>query len=147
MTVKRRKKSTRQVRKFGWGHKKKHRGKGSRGGVGRAGLHKHHFVYAITKDLFDKGSLTGSGFKRHASLQKKSGSINVSQLEESIPKLLEAKLAEKSGSLILIDCEKIGVQKVLGSGRLTTPMHVKARGFSESAKAKIEKAGGKAEQC
>ena len=147
MTVKRRKKSTRQVRQSGWGHKKKHRGAGSRGGVGRAGIHKHHFVYAITKGLFDKGRLAESGFKRHASLQEKSVSINVSQLEESIPKLLEAKLAEKSGSLTLIDCEKIGVQKVLGGGRLTTPLHVKARSFSESAKAKIEKVGGKAEQC
>jgi large subunit ribosomal protein L15 len=34
--------------------------------------------------------------------------------------------------------------KILGDGELTRPLHITAAKFSESAKAKIEKAGGKA---
>jgi len=146
MTISRRKKRTRQVRTTGWGHKKKHRGKGSRGGRGRAGLHKHHFVYAIKHNLFNKGRLSERGFKTKPT-QNKINAINISQIEEEIPRLLESKLAEKEGKTTKIDCEALGIQKILGGGKISTPMHVKARSFSESAKQKIEKAGGKAEQC
>jgi large subunit ribosomal protein L15 len=44
---------------------------------------------------------------------------------------------------VLSKCE-YGV-KVLGNGKLTTKLTVKASAFSESAKQKIEEAGGKAE--
>ena len=44
---------------------------------------------------------------------------------------------------ILSKCE-YGV-KILGNGSLTKKLTVKANAFSESAKAKIEEAGGKAE--
>ena len=50
---------------------------------------------------------------------------------------------------ILIDCGMIHHSKdglkVLGNGELTKKLTVKAAAFSESAKAKIEAAGGKAE--
>ena len=51
-----------------------------------------------------------------------------------------AALIEKG---ILHDCE-YGL-KVLGNGNVTKKVTVKAAAFSESAKEKIEKAGGKAE--
>ena len=69
-------------------------------------------------------------------------SVNVSQLErfEDGAEITAQTLIEKG---ILSDC-KNGL-KVLGSGNLTKKVTVKAAAFSESAKEKIEQAGGKAE--
>ncbi len=68
--------------------------------------------------------------------------INVGSLErfDNGSTVDAAALIEKG---ILSDC-KYGL-KVLANGKLTKKLTVKAAAFSESAKAKIEKAGGKAE--
>ena len=68
--------------------------------------------------------------------------INVSALEkfEDGATVSVADLLEKG---ILSKCE-YGV-KILGNGSITKKLTVKANAFSESAKAKIEEAGGKAE--
>ncbi len=68
--------------------------------------------------------------------------VNVSELNafEKGAVVDAAALLEKG---IISDC-KYGL-KVLGNGDLTKKITVKAAAFSESAKAKIEQAGGKAE--
>ena len=68
--------------------------------------------------------------------------VNVSELNafEKGAVVDAAALLEKG---IIADC-KYGL-KVLGNGDLTKKITVKAAAFSESAKAKIEQAGGKAE--
>lgn len=68
--------------------------------------------------------------------------VNVSELEafENGAVVDAAALIEKG---IISDC-KYGL-KVLARGELTKKITVKAAAFSESAKAKIEQAGGKAE--
>jgi large subunit ribosomal protein L15 len=69
-------------------------------------------------------------------------SINVSDLEKfTAGTVVDIELLRASGV-----CKKTanGV-KVLGNGELTKSLTVKVTGFSESAKEKIEKAGGKAE--
>ena len=68
--------------------------------------------------------------------------VNVSELEifEKGAVVDAAALLEKG---IVSDC-KYGL-KVLARGELTKKLTVKAAAFSESAKAKIEQAGGKAE--
>ena len=68
--------------------------------------------------------------------------INVSALEkfEDGAVVTVEELLEKG---ILSKCE-YGV-KILGNGSITKKLTVKANAFSESAKAKIEEAGGKAE--
>lgn len=68
--------------------------------------------------------------------------VNVSDLEKFVEgTVVDAELLKASG---LIKKELDGV-KVLGKGELTKNLTVKAAAFSESAKEKIEKAGGKAE--
>ena len=68
--------------------------------------------------------------------------VNVSALEkfEDGAVVTVEELLEKG---ILSKCE-YGV-KILGNGSITKKLTVKANAFSESAKAKIEEAGGKAE--
>ena len=69
-------------------------------------------------------------------------SINVSALEKfEDGAVVDAKALLDAG--ILSNCT-YGV-KILGNGEITKKLTVKASAFSESAKAKIEAAGGKAE--
>ena len=69
-------------------------------------------------------------------------SVNVSALEKfEDGAVVDAKALLDAG--ILSKCT-YGV-KILGSGEITKKLTVKASAFSESAKAKIEAAGGKAE--
>lgn len=68
--------------------------------------------------------------------------INVSDLERfNDDVVVDVELLKASG---LVNNEKAGV-KVLGNGELSKKLTVKAAKFSEAAKEKIEKAGGKVE--
>ncbi|MFH1445678.1 MAG: uL15 family ribosomal protein [Nanoarchaeota archaeon] len=115
----------------GYGMKKKHRGAGSRGGVGFAGSSKHmklyvkkHFPEHFEKKKFK--SLTQKGFRKDLK------SINITHLIT----LSEGKKE--------IDLATMGYHKLLGKGVINTPLQVTAKLFSKLAKEKIEKAGGKA---
>ncbi|MCS7106176.1 MAG: 50S ribosomal protein L15 [Candidatus Aenigmarchaeota archaeon] len=140
--VVRRKKKVRKYRghrTYGYGSHKKHRGKGSRGGRGFAGMHKHKWSYTVkyAKDHFGK-----RGFK---SPQKKEiKGINLEELDKKAESLLEQKIAEKEGEKIKINVLKLGYEKVLGSGELTKPLIIEAKFFSKKAIRKIEEAGGEA---
>ncbi len=68
--------------------------------------------------------------------------VNVSDLEKfNDDVVVDIELLKASG---LVNNEKAGV-KILGNGELTKKLTVKAAKFSEAAKEKIEKAGGKVE--
>jgi large subunit ribosomal protein L15 len=43
----------------------------------------------------------------------------------------------------VINTADMGINKVLGSGKVTKKLNISAQAFSESAKVKIEKMGGK----
>ncbi|MDI6888282.1 MAG: uL15m family ribosomal protein [Methanocellales archaeon] len=137
MMMRQKTKKFRGSRTFGAGKHKKRRGGGSRGGRGRAGGCKHHFVRAL-----QEGRPFGKyGFKRPLKVISKKATINVGTLDQISSDLLFAKKT-KSGA-IHIDVDKIGVDKVLGGGKVTKKLIITASEFSESAKSKIEGAGGK----
>lgn len=141
MVVSRRKKvrKMRGHRSYGKGSHKKARGAGNRGGRGKAGYHKHKWSYTVKyePDHFGK-----RGFKRFFAPKIKA--VNIDDLEKMVSELLEKKIAVKEGGAVKINVMKIGFQKVLGGGKLTVPLIVEAKNFSESAIKKIEAAGGKA---
>lgn len=111
------------------GAHKKWRGGGSRGGRGKAGGHKHKWSYVVKYEPERFGKL---GFKRN--IKEKVNAINLYQIEE---------LARKENKKE-IDVSALGFEKVLGSGKISTPLVVKAKVFSKSAIKKLENAGGKA---
>lgn len=125
---KRKARKMRGTRSQGYGSHKKHRGAGSRGGRGKAGMHKHKWSYTVKyePDRFGK-----RGFKRPAATARKIKAINVGGLE--------ALAAGKKK----IDLAESGYDKVLGSGKIGTPLEVTAKSFSKGAIEKIEAAGGK----
>jgi large subunit ribosomal protein L15 len=139
-------KRERKHRKFrghraqGYGSHKKHRGGGSRGGRGKAGMHKHKWSYTVKYEPDHFGKY---GFKPQGTVIKIEA-INLKQIDKQAEKLLQEKLAAKEGELIRIDVTKLGYGKVLGGGQLRNKLIIEARSFSEEAKRKIEETGGQA---
>jgi large subunit ribosomal protein L15 len=77
-------------------------------------------------------------------LRKPDKSINISKLEELIETLPEdTEGVQFSDQMVEIDVTKFGFDKILGGGKITRIMNVKAYSFSEKAKEKIEAVGGK----
>nr|AKQ01217.1 50S ribosomal protein L15, large subunit ribosomal protein L15 [uncultured euryarchaeote Rifle_16ft_4_minimus_1523] len=133
-------KKFRGSRTCGGGTHKNRRGGGSRGGRGNAGTCKHHFVRAMQRGL----SFGKHGFKRPSSIVKDRTIVNIGEIDEAIEQLVADGFAEKKGSTFHIDLANIGIEKVLGNGKVTRPLFITAQGFSSVAKQKIEDAKGQA---
>lgn len=143
MVVRKKKKSLKKrgERTQGYGHHKRHRGGGSRGGRGKAGLQKHKKMYAIKHmpDHFGK-----KGFKRPSAVVKKHRSINLNELDAKIEEFLREKKVTKSKDGIKVNLSTLGYDKLLGTGQLKHKLIVKAKYFSKTAIKKLEKNKGKA---
>lgn len=114
----------------GWGAKKKHRGGGSQSGKGRSGMMKHKKSWMVMNEPRHFGKY---GFKVPAGAKREVRAITLRDLDT---------LARRLGKTE-IDVKEHGFDKVLGTGKLTQPLTVKADNIVESAKSKIEAAGGK----
>ena len=122
--------------------RKKGRGAGLRGGRGNAGKHKHKRVhYAQLGQEFGrpKGFLIPDESRKNASHV----GVNVSELETVLPRLVQMGEATESNGVYTVDLKSMGVDKLLGSGQVRAKIHVTVESATESAKAKIEAAGGK----
>ncbi|HWQ44641.1 MAG TPA: uL15 family ribosomal protein [Methanosarcina barkeri] len=131
-------KKFRGSRTCGGGTHKNRRGAGNRGGRGKAGGCKHHFVRAMLRGY----SYGKHGFKRPAAVSRDVSIVNVGELDELAPYLVEEGLAEVRDGVYHVNLENIGIEKVLGSGRVTKNLVVTSEEFSVSAREKIEAAGG-----
>jgi len=118
----------------GYGRVGQHRKSGSKG-YRKAGRHKHGWSYVIRYEpkYFEK-----KGFTSPKSLRQKENIINVGKLDEIAEKISTSKEKDK----ILIDLEKLGYTKLLGTGKVTKPLIVKVASYSKSAAEKIKEAGG-----
>ena len=121
-------------RNCGGGNTKNRRGSGCRGGKGMyAGSHKHRWTYIVKyePDHFGKHGFTPINAKEDID------TINVGVISA----MAKSGKLEKKGNMLFIELKG----KVLGAGEIAVPVSVKASAFSEGAKGKIEKAGGKCE--
>lgn len=114
-------------RSWGKGNIKNARGAGDRGGVGRGGR-KHKMTYLL---VYDKESLVNKGFapwrkKRLQTIDLNTISKRATSMQESRPTI------------------ELRGYKVLGDGKISKSVVVKAEGFSKSAEKKIVEAGGEA---
>ena len=133
-------KKFRGSRTCGGGTHKNRRGGGSRGGRGNAGTCKHHFVRSM-----QRGLLFGKhGFKRPQSTTYQDIIVNIGEIDEAAEGLVLDGFAEKKGNSYHIDLGTIGIDKVLGSGKVTKSLFITASEFSSVAKQKIEEAKGQA---
>jgi len=70
------------------------------------------------------------------------GTIDVGIIDQRIDQLIAQGLATQQGDTVTLDASALGVEKVLGSGKVTRKLNISAKAFSEQAKTKIEGAGG-----
>ena len=71
--------------------------------------------------------------------------LDIGDIDQMIPDLVARGIATESGDVITLDAAQIGVEKVLGGGKVTRKLAVTAENFSASAVAKIEAMGGTAQ--
>jgi large subunit ribosomal protein L15 len=144
MVVRKEKKSRKlrgRTRTMGWGRVGQHRKSGSRGGFGAVGFHKHKWIWVIkyAPNWYGKrGFVSVQQIRRYRKMKV----INVGELDELAKTMLMKNIAVKEGDLIVIDTIRMGCDKVLGEGRVTLPLKVIAKEVTETAKKKIEEAGG-----
>jgi len=123
-----RKKKTKKMRgrrTFGHGSQKKRRGKGSKGGKGFAGSLKHKKIKIMKEH---PGHIGKKGFVRKN--KKEIDEITLKRIDE---------IAKKTGKNKL----SFPNYRVLGTGKLTSPVEIEATYFTKNAKKKIEEIGGK----
>lgn len=110
--------------------KKAGRGAGKRGGRGNAGINKHR---VMTRIKYMPNHWGMHGFNRHPSLRTVYVTVNVSQLKD---------MAKGSDTINLTE---LGIDKLLGSGRISTALKVIVEEASANAVEKVEAAGGSIE--
>ena len=120
--------------------KKAGRGAGLRGGRGNAGLHKHKYISVVKymPDYFGR-----HGFKRPQSVVSANRTMNLSELEINLETMKANGIAESKQGRLVVDLRKLGIDKLLGSGKIATPVDVMVDQASQKAKQKLEKIGGK----
>lgn len=129
------KKKYRGSKTHGGGSKKKRRGAGSRGGRGNIG----------EKEGAGKGKGRPKGergFKRPESAKKEVKTINLKELDLKIEELAGSDAVNTENEPIEVSLPKLGYDKLLGGGKVSRPIKVKAENFSSGAKEKLEEAGG-----
>ena len=136
MAFKRKQKRNRKyfgTRSHGKGNAKNRRGSGSKGGWGRAGMHKHRFSYATTHDR--EWMMYGGrrGFSNPTA--KFVDTINLYGIES----LAQAGKLEKKGQMFAFSFDG----KILGCGLLSHAIEISANAASEKAIERITAAGGK----
>lgn len=118
-------------RTHGWGQITQHRKSGRKGGRGKAGLHKHKWSWTVkyAPDYFKADSMKA----KPSTLPKRW--LNVGKLD-----LITTKIS--SEDKIQVNLTEKGYNKLLGEGMVKKAYRVIVSAYSQSAKTKIEHAGG-----
>jgi large subunit ribosomal protein L15 len=125
-------------RTFGYGRQGQHR-KTSQKGERKAGRHKGGWTYVLR---YEPNYWGKRGFRSIQSLRCKTNAINVGNLRMLAEKLEAQNQLEQKDGKILLDLDKLGYTKLLGTGSVTEPILLKISAHSASAAKKIEEAGG-----
>ncbi len=152
-------KKMRGTSSHGWGHKKKHRGAGHRGGgkglsgTGARGDAQKPGILSGGKEILQKIAAQRGvkmtsikrignkyfGKRGFTSIHKKNSNVlSLSFIENNYEKLVEDKKIVKDS----IDTVKLGYDKVLGRTKLSRKLNIICNEISDSAKAQVEAAGG-----
>lgn len=140
----------RKVRKYrgskthGGGSMKKRRGSGHRGGRGMAGSGKRadqkkpSILAEYGNKYFGK-----HGFKRP--FAKRIKAINLGTINLKIENMVKKGLAKLQSGAYVIELDKLGYDKLLGSGKVTKKFKIKVNHASNKAIERVKAAGGEVE--
>jgi large subunit ribosomal protein L15 len=118
----------------GWGQVGQHRQSGSRGGIGGAGKHKHFYTRTVVEEPDHFGHDAFNSYNRNLVHRW----INIRELDSVVAK--HGKVDEDGR--VILDLTSLGYDKLLGGGKVNSAFAVKVANISESAKEKIQQAGG-----
>ncbi|MFX1578232.1 MAG: uL15 family ribosomal protein [Promethearchaeota archaeon] len=140
---KRRKKKINKLRgnrAAGYGFSAGHRASGQRGGKGMAGSKKHHYIKVMQENPRYFGKW---GFKRPQKVIDNLVAINIGDIDEAADRLVELGKATMKGKQYTIDVSKLGVDRILGSGKVTRKLNlVGVKAITPRAREKITGNGG-----
>lgn len=122
----------------GKGAGKNARGAGHQGGRGKTGGQKH--------EKYPQKKWGKKGFKRPSKLLEEKETINIGKIDQIINYLVKEDKAEEKDDYIYLDSDELGINKILGQGKVTKKLKIEAEDFSSTAKEKIKKAGGQVEE-
>jgi large subunit ribosomal protein L15 len=143
MKLKKRRKSGRHAgsQTHGRGAKERTRGSGNQGGKGWAGTGKRaDQKKTLVIHLFGNSYFGKDKTLRRGRSAPKLKTMNLSELQTRLPRLLAAKKASDNKGVYTID---LNGYKLLGDGDFSLKAQITASAASASAIAKAEKAGGK----
>ena len=127
-------------RAAGYGFSAGHRASGQRGGKGMAGSKKHHYIKVMHENplYFVKW-----GFNRPQKLVDEMVTLNIGDIDEALDRLVERGGATKKGRKYTVDLSVIGIDKILGSGKVNHTIDiVGVKAITARAREKIEAKGG-----
>lgn len=111
------------------------------GGHGNVGLFRHKKSAVIRyRTQTEKKTLLPRLGKKQRSI------TSVGQLEDMLARPDYAHAVSEHEGKKLLDLRSLGYTKLLGSGKIQVPVLVRIEGFSKSAAAKIQAAGGRIEK-
>ena len=102
-------------------------------------MHKHKWI-SIVK--YDPDHFGHHGFKRPQSVVRSKVTVNLSEIELALPALSKDGFAAEKDGKWTVDLTKMGVDKLLGSGRISKPLTIKVAEASASAEEKLKAVGG-----
>ncbi len=130
----------RGVRSAGYGRTKGHRAAGQRGGKGMAGSEKHHYIKVMQENPRYFGKW---GFKRPQKVVDNLVAVNIGDIDEAADRLVEQGVASMTGKKYNIDVSKLGIDRILGSGKVTRKLNlVGVKAITSRAREKIAGVGG-----
>jgi large subunit ribosomal protein L15 len=144
MVQRRKKKNTkfRGSKTHGYGSMKKHRGAGHRGGRGNAGSGKRAdakkpSIWKVNKSGKDPKKV---GF--YSWMRIENATMNVGHLSSIADTLVRERKAVVTQGAYVMNLRELGVDKLLGSGKVTKKLKITVPLAVPAAKEKIEAAGG-----
>jgi large subunit ribosomal protein L15 len=127
-------------RSAGYGFTKGHRAAGQRGGKGMAGSKKHHYIKLMIENPRYFGKW---GFKRPQKLLENLVVLNIGEIDEAADRLVEKGIATMTGKRYNIDVSKLGIDRILGSGKVTRKLNLTGvQSITIRAREKVTGVGG-----
>ncbi|MGD9395961.1 MAG: uL15 family ribosomal protein [Candidatus Thorarchaeota archaeon] len=127
-------------RAAGYGFSAGHRASGQRGGKGMAGSKKHHYIKVMQENPRYFGKW---GFKRPQKVIEDLVVLNIGDIDEAADRLVEQGVATKTGKKYNIDVSKLGIDRILGSGKVTRKLNlVGVKAITPRAREKVTGVGG-----
>ena len=127
-------------RAAGYGFSAGHRASGQRGGKGMAGSKKHHYI----KIMIENPRYFGKwGFKRPQKMIEYPVVLNIGEIDEAADRLVEKGIATMTGKRYNIDVSKLGIDRILGSGKVTRKLNLTGvQSITPRAREKVTGVGG-----